>query len=122
MPAATNAETQSTSLQAILNASTERDIDAAFVDIVQRRAGALIISGDPFFDSRREQLVKLAASNRVPVIYQWREFATLGADLRKSPRPAGEPAHRQAPASAHISPPPSGIPRQHCDLRQSPLH
>jgi putative ABC transport system substrate-binding protein len=62
----------------VLNASTERDIDAAFVDIVQRRTGALMISGDPFFDSRREQLVKLAASNRVPVIYQWREFATLG--------------------------------------------
>ena len=62
----------------ILNASTVSDIDAAFPALVQRRAGALLVSGDPFFDSQRERIVELAARHAVPTIYQWREFATLG--------------------------------------------
>ena len=62
----------------ILNASTVSEIDAAFPALVQRRAGALLVSGDPFFDSQRERIVELAARYAVPAIYQWREFATLG--------------------------------------------
>jgi len=62
----------------ILNASTVSEIDAAFPALVQRRAGALLVSGDPFFDSQRERIVELAARHAVPAIYQWREFATLG--------------------------------------------
>jgi len=62
----------------ILNASTVSEIDAAFPALVQRRAGALLVSGDPFFDSQRERIVELAARHAVPTIYQWREFATLG--------------------------------------------
>src|SRR5262249_50373362 len=46
--------------------------------LVQRRAGALLVSGDPFFDSQRKRIVELAARHAVPTIYQWREFATLG--------------------------------------------
>ena len=45
---------------------------------MQRRAGALLVSGDPFVDSQRERIVELAARHAVPTIYQWREFATLG--------------------------------------------
>jgi len=62
----------------ILNASAVSEIDAAFPALVQRRAGALLVSGDPFFDSQRERIVELAARHAVPTIYQWREFATLG--------------------------------------------
>jgi putative ABC transport system substrate-binding protein len=51
-------------------------LDAAFG--VQRRAGALLVSGDPFFDSQRERIVELAARHSVPAIYQWREFAAIG--------------------------------------------
>src|SRR5215471_4026922 len=43
-----------------------------------QRAGGLLVSGDPFFDSQREQIVELAARNTVPAIYQWREFAAIG--------------------------------------------
>jgi putative tryptophan/tyrosine transport system substrate-binding protein len=62
----------------VLNAKTAEEIEATFTSIVQRRAGALLVSGDPFFDSQRDQLVALAAHHKVPTIYQWHEFATIG--------------------------------------------
>ena len=62
----------------ILKAGTESEIDAAFAALVQLRAGALVVGGDPFFGSWREQLVALAARHGVPTIYQWRDFAEAG--------------------------------------------
>jgi putative tryptophan/tyrosine transport system substrate-binding protein len=53
----------------ILHASSESDIDAAFATVAQQQMGTLLIGGDPFFDSRRNQLVALAARYRVPAIY-----------------------------------------------------
>jgi putative tryptophan/tyrosine transport system substrate-binding protein len=63
---------------AILKAGTESEIDAAFTTLVQRQAGALVVGADPFFNSRREQLVALASRHAVPAIYEWREFAVAG--------------------------------------------
>jgi hypothetical protein len=63
----------------ILKASTESEIDAAFAFIVQQQAGALVLSADPFFATRREQLVALAARHAVPAIYEFRTFATTGS-------------------------------------------
>jgi putative tryptophan/tyrosine transport system substrate-binding protein len=57
----------------ILKAATESEIDTAFASLAQLRAGALLVSPDPFFVSRREQLVVLASRDAVPVIYPWRE-------------------------------------------------
>jgi putative ABC transport system substrate-binding protein len=62
----------------ILNASTESDIDAAFATLVQQRVGALVVTGDPLFVSRRNQIVALAARHAVPTIYVQREFAAAG--------------------------------------------
>jgi putative ABC transport system substrate-binding protein len=62
----------------ILKASTESEIDAAFAALVQRQAGALVVSSDPFFFNRREQLVVLAARHAVPAIYEFREVAADG--------------------------------------------
>jgi putative ABC transport system substrate-binding protein len=62
----------------ILNASTEGEIDAAFGKLIELRAGALVVSGDPFFNSRGDQIVALAARHALPAIYEWREFATAG--------------------------------------------
>jgi putative ABC transport system substrate-binding protein len=62
----------------VFNARAERDIDAAFATLVQQGAAAVLVSGDPFFDSQRDRLVALAARHAIPAIYQWREFATIG--------------------------------------------
>ena len=62
----------------VLNASTESEIDDAFAKLVQQGVGGLIVTGDPFFVSRREKLVALAARRAVPAIYVQREFAVAG--------------------------------------------
>jgi putative ABC transport system substrate-binding protein len=62
----------------VLTASTESDLEAAFSTMVQHRIGSLIVMPDPFFMSRREQLVALAARHAMPAIYPVRTFADLG--------------------------------------------
>jgi putative tryptophan/tyrosine transport system substrate-binding protein len=62
----------------VLRASTESEIDAAFATLVQVQAGALVVGADPFFNSRREQLVALAARHAVPAIYELRESVVAG--------------------------------------------
>jgi putative ABC transport system substrate-binding protein len=60
----------------ILKASSESEIDAVFAHSLQ--AGALLVGNDPFFMSRREQLVALAARYAVPAMYERREFVAAG--------------------------------------------
>lgn len=62
----------------VLKASTKGEIDAAFAMLAERRAGAIIVGADPFFNSEREWLVSLAARARIPAVYEQREFATAG--------------------------------------------
>jgi putative ABC transport system substrate-binding protein len=84
----TNAEALSRDLQAaartlglqlhVLHASTERDFDAVFASLPRLRAGALVIGSDPFFNSRRQQLVTLASRHAMPTMYPFREYVTVG--------------------------------------------
>jgi len=78
----------------VLRAGTEAEIDEAFTALTARGAGALAVLADPYFTSRREQIVALAAQHRVPAIYQWREFTTIGG--LASYGPSITDAYRQA--------------------------
>src|SRR6516225_1738103 len=62
----------------VLSASTESELEAAFVTMVQRRVGGLVVMGDPLFISRRERVVELAAHHTMPAIYPLRVFADIG--------------------------------------------
>jgi putative ABC transport system substrate-binding protein len=62
----------------VLNASNEREIDDAFTLLLERRAAALLIEGDPFFIGRIKQLVVLTARHAIPAIYQSRDFPDAG--------------------------------------------
>jgi len=62
----------------ILSASTEAEIDVAFARLPQLRAGALLVGADPFFNSRRDQIVALAARYAIAAIYEQRTFAQAG--------------------------------------------
>jgi ABC-type uncharacterized transport system substrate-binding protein len=79
----------------VVNAGSEADFDSAFATLVQRKAGALIVTVDPVFNSRREHLIALAARHKIPAMYFGREFVSSGglmsyaADLADGYRQAG---------------------------------
>ena len=99
------AETETRDLQAaartlgltlhVLHASSEQEIDTAFMTLVQVRAGALVIGTDALFNSRSEQLAVLTLRHEVPAIYQFREFvlsgglASFGTTVVDTYRPLG---------------------------------
>ena len=62
----------------VLNASTSREIEAAFESIGRERPDALFVGPDPFFQSRRVQLAVLAARHTVPATYSNRDYAEAG--------------------------------------------
>jgi ABC-type uncharacterized transport system substrate-binding protein len=62
----------------VLNASTSREINAAFATFVRERPDALFVGGDSFFNSRRVQLAILAAHHAMPATYQGRQYAEAG--------------------------------------------
>jgi putative ABC transport system substrate-binding protein len=62
----------------ILRAGTDGEIEAAFEVASRKRVEALVLAASPFFDTRRDKLVALAASHALPTIYHFREFAAAG--------------------------------------------
>jgi putative ABC transport system substrate-binding protein len=84
----------------VVNASAEGDFEAAFAEVLQRRAGGLFVSADPLFTSGRAQLVELAARHAIPASYSFRTLAaagglmSYGADLLDVQRQAGVYAGR----------------------------
>jgi putative tryptophan/tyrosine transport system substrate-binding protein len=62
----------------VVNAATERDLEAAFITLVEKRVEGLIIGDDPFLISQRNKIVALAARHAVPTAYFSREFAESG--------------------------------------------
>jgi putative ABC transport system substrate-binding protein len=94
-PSFAGSEVQLTELQAaaratgqqthVLNASTENDIDIAFTAISKMRADALLVTGNPFFNSRRNHIIALAARHGIPAMSEVREFAEGGLLMSYGP-------------------------------------
>ena len=84
----------------VLQASNERDFDVVFAGLLQMQADGLVIGGEPFLNSRSEQLGALTARHKVPAIFQFHEFAaggglaSYGANLTDSYRQVGVYAAR----------------------------
>jgi putative ABC transport system substrate-binding protein len=62
----------------VMSAVSENDFDQVFMTLVQQRVDALLVSADPFFSSRREHFVALAARHAIPTMYEFREFVEVG--------------------------------------------
>ena len=62
----------------VINASTSREIDAAFATLARERPDALFVSGDAFFNSRRVQFATLATRDKIPAAYPEREYVEVG--------------------------------------------
>ena len=79
----------------VVQASADRDFDAAFANVREHRAGALAIAADALFVSRVDQLAALGLHHAVPALYPFREFAvagglaSYGTDLADTYRSAG---------------------------------
>jgi putative tryptophan/tyrosine transport system substrate-binding protein len=69
----------------VLNASSERDIDTAFAALVKQRAIALLVSTDPYFSMRTNQIVALAIRHAVPTMYSFRQYVTAGGLMSYAP-------------------------------------
>ena len=65
----------------IAKASTDEELAAAFVTLTMERVGALLVAADPYFDTRRDQIVGFAQQQRLPAIYHFREYAAAGGLL-----------------------------------------
>ena len=67
----------------VAKASTDEDLNAAFAALTNERPGALLVASDPYFDVRRERIIGFAERQRLPAIYQFREYAVAAAELRR---------------------------------------
>jgi putative ABC transport system substrate-binding protein len=65
----------------VAKASTDEGLDAAFTALVRERADALLVAADPYFDTRRDRIVGFAQRQRLPAIYQFREYVLAGGLL-----------------------------------------
>jgi putative ABC transport system substrate-binding protein len=69
----------------VVKASDDAELDAALAALVRERVGAMLIAADPYFDTRRDRIIASAAENRLPAMYQFREFAVAGGLISYGP-------------------------------------
>jgi putative tryptophan/tyrosine transport system substrate-binding protein len=66
-------------------ANNDAELDAALTSLGQQRVAAVLVTAAPFFDTRLERIVSFAAQNRLPAIYQFREYAVAGGLISYGP-------------------------------------
>jgi putative tryptophan/tyrosine transport system substrate-binding protein len=69
----------------VASANDDAELDAALTSLGQQRVGAFLVTAAPFFDTRLERIVGFAAQNRLPAIYQFREYAVAGGLISYGP-------------------------------------
>jgi putative ABC transport system substrate-binding protein len=114
----------------VLNASTSREIDAAFTALVRERVDALFVSPDGFFNSRRVQLANMAARHVVPITSATREIvearirgarsASMPVASSRARSPRSCRSCRRASSSSSSTPRPPGCSVSPCRRRCSP--
>jgi putative tryptophan/tyrosine transport system substrate-binding protein len=78
----------------VANASNDVELESGFASLLQQQISALLVSADPYFDTRRDRIIAFAAQHRIPAIYQFREYAAAGGLI--SYGPSITDAYRQA--------------------------
>ncbi len=69
----------------VARADDDGELDAALASLVQQPVGAFLVTASPFFDTRRNRIIAVAAQNRLPAIYQFREYAVAGGLISYGP-------------------------------------
>ena len=69
----------------VLKAGNDTELDAAFASLVEQKVGALLVTADPYFDTRRDRFIAFAQQNRLPTMYQFRDYAVAGGLISYGP-------------------------------------
>jgi putative ABC transport system substrate-binding protein len=69
----------------VVNVSSERELDSAFANLVQRRIGALLLSADVFWMTQRDLIVELAVRHALPMMSHQREVVAAGGLMSYGP-------------------------------------
>ena len=108
----------------VARASTEGDLESAFAALVQQRVGALVVSADGFFTTRRKQLVGLAARHAVPSMFPWPDFggrmAPQGPNQRIITRAEAVSGQSGHPLTSARRPKKTSPAHRRCDAAISP--
>jgi putative tryptophan/tyrosine transport system substrate-binding protein len=70
----------------IAKAGNDTELNAAFRSLIQQRVGAMLVAASVYFDTQREEIIAFAAQNRLPAMYQLREYAVAGGLISYGPR------------------------------------
>jgi putative ABC transport system substrate-binding protein len=70
---------------AVSRASNDTELEASFKSLLEQRVSALLVMSDPYFDTRRDRIIAFAAQNKLPAIYQFREYAVDGGLISYGP-------------------------------------
>ena len=69
----------------VSRASDDTELDASLASLLHQRINALLVMADPYFDTRRDRIISFAAQNKLPAIYQFREYAVDGGLISYGP-------------------------------------